>query len=215
MRFRAEVLIRDAMNRVPITILRPSIIVGDSRTGEIDPLEGPYALFQLMLNTQLELRVPVPGRGDQPCHFVPMDYVVEAGLTIADDARSAGKTFHLTDERPLSVRRVFELISGASERPATAPRLPRNLAALILHAPGLERVSPVPRAFLELLATDVVYDARNARELLAGTGIECPNVASYLKTVLARVRRDQESRSKPRRARRHPHFEEMKDPLDS
>jgi hypothetical protein len=168
-----------------------------------------------MLNTQLELRVPVPGRGDQPCHFVPIDYVVQAGLAIADDARSAGKTFHLTDERPLSVRRVFDLISGAAERPATAPRLPRNLAALILHAPGLERVSPVPRAFLELLATDVVYDARNARELLAGTGIECPNLASYLKTVLARVRRDQETRSKPRRTRRHPHFEEMDDPLDS
>jgi thioester reductase-like protein len=215
MRFRAEALIRDAMNRVPITILRPSIIVGDSTTGEIDPLEEPYSLFQLMLNTQLELRVPVPGRGDQPCHFVPINYVVEAGLAIADDARSAGKTFHLTDERPLSVRRVFELISGAAERPAATPRLSRNLAALILHAPGLERVSPVPRAFLELLAIDVAYDARNARELLAGTNIECPNVASYLKTVLARVRRDQESRSKPRRARRHPHFEEMEDPLDS
>jgi thioester reductase-like protein len=215
MRFRAEVLIRDAMQRVPITILRPSIIIGDSKTGEIDPLEAPYALFQLMLNPQLELRVPVPGHGDQFCHFVPIDYVVEAGLAIADDPRSAGKTFHLTDERPLSVQRVFDLISGTAERPAAPPRLPRNLlAALLLHAPGMERVSLVPKAFLELLASDVAFDARNTRELLAGTGIACPSVTSYLKMVLARVQRDQESRSKPHRARPHPHFEEMEDPLD-
>jgi nucleoside-diphosphate-sugar epimerase len=212
MRWRAEVLIRDGMNRVPITILRPTILVGDSKSGEIDRLEGPYGLFQLLLSSPLEL--PVPGRGEQPFPLVPIDYVLEAGLAIADDPRSAGRTFHLSDECPLSVRRVFELISEASDRPSTAPSLPRNLAALLLHAPRLERLSQVPRPFLELLACDVAYDARNTRELLAGTGIECPNLASYLKTILARVRREQLSLGKPRRARRHPHFEEMEDPLD-
>jgi hypothetical protein len=88
------------------------------------------------------------------------------------------------------------------------------LAALILHAPRLERLSQVPRPFLELLASDVAYDARNTRELLAGTGIECPNLTSYFKTILARVRREQLSPGKPKRPRRHPHFEEMEDPLD-
>ena len=215
MRFRAEQLIRDAMNRVPVTILRPAIIVGDSNSGEIDPLEGPYALFQLMLNPQLDMRIPVPGHGEQSCNFVPIDFVIEAGLTIANDARSAGRTFHLTDEHPLSMRRVFDLVAGTVERPATVPRLPRNLAALILHAPGMDRVAAVPKSFLELLAVDVLYDARNARELLAGTGINCPNLTSYLKTILARVQRDQEVRSKPRRPRRYPHFEEMDDPLDT
>ena len=215
MRFRAEVLIRDAMNRVPVTILRPSIIIGDSQTGEIDALEGPYALFQLMLNPQLELRVPVPGRGDQPCNFVPIDYVLEAGLSIADDPRSAGRTFHVIDEQPLSMHRVFGLISGAVERPATVPRLPRNLAALIMAAPGMDRVAQVPKSFLELLAVDVVYDARNARELLAGTHIACPNLTGYLKTILARVQRDQEARAKPQRVRRSPHLPEMDDPLDT
>jgi thioester reductase-like protein len=212
MRWRAEVLIRDGMNRVPITILRPTILVGDSKSGEIDRREAPYGLFQLLLTSPLEL--PVPGRGEQPFPLVPIDYVLEAGLAIADDPRSAGRTFHLSDERPLSVRRVFELISEASDRPSTAPSLPRNLAALLLHAPRLERLSLVPRPFLELLASDVAYDARNTRELLAGTGIECPNLTSYFKTILSRVRREQLSLGKPKRARRHPHFEEMEDPLD-
>jgi thioester reductase-like protein len=215
MRFRAEVLIRDAMNRTPITILRPSIVFGDSRTGDIDRHEAPHALLRLLLSSPIDSRNALPGRGDQPCHFVPVDYVVNAGLTIADDPRSAGRTFHLTDERPLSVARVFELIAEMSERPVTSPRLSRNLASLLLHAPGLERTGQVPKAFWDLLGMDVAYDARNTRELLAGRGIECPNLAGYLKLVLAHVRSEKEARGKPRRTRRYPHFEEMDDPLDS
>jgi thioester reductase-like protein len=215
MRFRAEVLIRDAMNRVPITILRPSIVLGDSKTGEIDPHEAPFALLQLLLSLPVESRNALPGRGDQPCHFVPIDYVVEAGLVIADDPRSAGRTFHLTDERPLSLAGVFDLVAELSDRPAATPRLSRNLASLLLHAPGVERAGQVPKAFWDLLATDVAYDARNTRELLAGSTIECPHLASYLKTILARVRSEQEARGKPRRARHHPHFEEMEDPRPS
>ena len=212
-RFRAELLIRDAMNRVPVTILRPTIIVGDSKTGELDRQEGPYALLQLIVNSPRELRLPIPGNGDQACHFVPIDYVIEAGLAIADSPQSVGRTFHIMDERPTSVMRVFEMLSEAAERPAAPPGFARNLAALLLHAPGLERLSQMPRGFLELLGTDVVYDARNAREILAGTGIECPTVTSYLKTMVTRVRREQDPSTRPRRVRRDPQNEELDDPL--
>jgi thioester reductase-like protein len=214
MRFRAELLIRDAMNRVPVTILRPTIIVADSKTGELDRQEAPYALLQLIVNSPREIRFPLPGRGDQPCHFVPIDYVIEAGLAIADSPNSVGRTFHITDERPTSVERVFELLSEAAERPNAPPSFTRNLAALLMNAPGLERLSQMPRSFLELLAQSVVYDARNTRELLAGTGIECPPVDSYLKTMVTRVKREQDPSSRPRRPRPNTRSEELDDPLD-
>src|SRR6478735_2814321 len=81
-RFRAEQMVRQAMERVPTTILRPSTIVGDSETGEIDRMEGPYLLILLMLSSPVDLRVPLPGRGDVPLHLVPIDYVVDAGYAI-------------------------------------------------------------------------------------------------------------------------------------
>jgi nucleoside-diphosphate-sugar epimerase len=214
MRYRAELLVRGMMTRVPTTILRPTIIVGDSKTGEMDKSEGPYALLQLITNSPREVPLPVPGRGDQPCPFVPIDYVIEAGLALADNAHSAGRTFHISDERPSSVGHVFDLIADAADRPPVGPSLTRNLAALLLHAPGLERISQVPRGFLELLASEVVYDARNSRELLAGTGIECPSVSTYLKTMVTRVRRDQEVSGRPSRARRPTAHDEQHDPLD-
>jgi hypothetical protein len=110
--------------------------------------------------------------------------------------------------------RVFELLSEGAERPTAPPSFTRNLAALLMNAPGLERLSQMPRSFLELLAQDVVYDARNTRELLAGTGIECPPVDSYIKTMVTRVKREQDPSSRPRRPRPNPRSEELDDPLD-
>jgi nucleoside-diphosphate-sugar epimerase len=75
-RFRAEGIVRGAMGRVPTTILRPSIVVGDATTGEIDRFDGPYLLVLLMLNAPMDLRIPLPGRGDIPLNVVPVDYVV-------------------------------------------------------------------------------------------------------------------------------------------
>lgn len=213
-RFRAELLMRDAMSMLPITVLRPSIIVGDSKTGEIDRMEGPYLLILLMLSSPVDLRVPLPGRGDQPLHLVPIDYVVEAGVAIARDSRSKGRTFHLVDEQPLTVRRVFELIAESAGRPRPVGSLPTNLANALLRAPGLERLSQIPRAFLEQLASEAVYDSRNTRELLAGTGIVCASAAGYLKGMVEHVRNEQAKRGKARKARKNPHFEEMEDPLD-
>ena len=152
------------MDHVPTTILRPSIIVGDSRTGEIDRMEGPYLLILLMLSSPVDLRVPLPGRGDVPLELGgPIDFVVDAGHAIANDPRSVGRTFHIVDETPPTARRVFELIAEATGRPGPVGSLPSQLATALLRTPGLERFSHIPRTFLEQLATEVIYDARNTR----------------------------------------------------
>jgi nucleoside-diphosphate-sugar epimerase len=192
-------MVRQAMDRVPTTILRPSTIVGDSRTGEIDRMEGPYLLILLMLSSPVDLRVPLPGRGDVPLHLVPIDYVVDAGYAIATDPRAVGRTFHIVDENPPTARRVFELIAEAAGRPGPVGSLPSQLATALLRTPGLERVSHIPRTFLEQLATEVSYDARNTRELLAGKNIECPKAAGYLPVMVNYVRTQQQKRAESKR----------------
>ncbi|MFW6067850.1 MAG: SDR family oxidoreductase [Myxococcota bacterium] len=198
-RFRAEKIVREAMDHVPTTILRPSIVIGDSRTGEIDRFDGPYLLVLLMLNAPPDLRIPLPGRGDTPLNVVPVDYVVEAGMRIVRDERSVGRTFHIVDPKPLSARRVFELIARATGRPVPRGTVPAQVAAAVLRAPGLERFAHVPRAFLEQLATEVVWDDRNTRELLEGSGIRCPALETYVDTVVRYVR-DQQAARRAKRA---------------
>lgn len=208
-RFEAEALVQRAATQVPTTILRPSIIVGDSVSGEIDRLEGPYLLVLLMLNAPMDLRVPLPGRGDIPLNLVPIDFVVDAGYAIARDRRSLGKTFHLVDPEPVTARRVFELIARAAGRPVPRGFLPTNLATALLRTPGLERFAHVPRAFLEQLATEVVYDDRNAREILDELELRCPRFDSYVEVMVDYVRRQQTLRRREERE----DTQEIEDPL--
>ena len=200
-RFRAERLVRNAASHVKTTILRPSTIVGDSVTGEIDRFEGPYLLVMLMLSSPVDLRMPMPGRGDIPLNLVPIDYVVDAAHAIVSDPRSIGRTFHIVDPDPLTARRVFEMIAKAAGRPVPRGFVPTNIATTLLRTPGLERFAHVPRAFLEQLATEVVYDDRNARELLAGRNIECPSFESYVDVLVRYVREQQAKRREGAEAR--------------
>jgi thioester reductase-like protein len=70
-RARAEKVVRGAMDRLPVTILRPSTIVGNSVTGEVDRFDGPYLLILLVVTTPPDLALPMPGRGDEPLNLVP------------------------------------------------------------------------------------------------------------------------------------------------
>ena len=185
---------RRHLDRIPTTILRPSIIVGDSLTGEIDRMEGPYLLVLLMLNAPLDLRMPLPGRGDVPLNLVPVDFVVDAGYAISKDRRSLGKTYHLVDPEPFTAKRVFELIAETAGRPIPRGFVPANLATALLRTPGLERFAHVPRAFLEQLATEVVYDDRNAREILSEHDLRCPPFDAYVHVMVEYVRQQQAMR---------------------
>ncbi len=208
-RWHAERLVRAASSSLPVTILRPSILVGDSTTGEIDRFEGPYLLVVLMLSTPVDLRVPLPGSGDVALNVVPIDYVVEAGSAIARDPRSIGRTFHLVDPKPATAREVFELIAHSAGRPSPRGSVPTNLATALLRTPGLERFANVPRAFLEQLATEVSYDDRGAREILGSGGPTCPRFATYVDVMVDFVRRQQTER----RAKEVPVEVEQEDPL--
>ncbi|MBO6936335.1 MAG: SDR family oxidoreductase [Deltaproteobacteria bacterium] len=186
-RMRAERMVREVRSTVPTTILRPSLVVGDSQTGEIDRLDGPYLLVLLMLNAPADLRVPLAGRGSVPLNLVPIDYVVEAGLHIASQEASLGRTFHLVDPAPPTTREVFERIAAILGKAAPRGTVPTRLATTLMRTPGLERYANVPRTFLEQLGTEVTYDDRNARALLEGSGIMCPKFEDYAETLISYV----------------------------
>ena len=186
-RMRAERMVREVAGSVPTTILRPSLVVGDSKTGEIDRFDGPYLLVLLMLNAPADLRIPMAGRGSVPLNLVPIDYVVDAGLYIAAREESLGRTFHLVDPAPPTAQAFFEKVATLLGKAQPRGHVPTRLATTLMKTPGLERFANVPRTFLEQLATQVVYDDSNARELLLGSGIMCPKFEDYAETMIRYV----------------------------
>ena len=207
---RAERLARSALPELPIVVLRPTWIVGDSTTGEIERFDGPYLLVLLLVTSPQDLPVPLPTRGDALLHLVPIDYVVRAAHFIGRHPKAIGRTFHLADPRPLTVRRVFELVAASGGKRLPGGFIPTRVTKALLSAPGLGLLAKSPRAFVDMLATPVRYDTRNSAELLHDSGIVCPPFESYVDTLVAHVRgRVQERRVQSRADR----FDEVEDAL--
>lgn len=183
-KFEAERLVRAAMQKLPITVLRPGIIVGDSRTGEIDKLDGPYYLITLIATNASGLRLPLLGRGESPLHLVPIDYVIEAAWQIARREDAAGKTFHIVDPAPLRAREVFDLVAEYANTEKPRGHIPRPLARAVLKTPGLSRLGRGPLAFVDVLDHPVHYDQTNTARALAGTRVVCPTLADYLPVLV-------------------------------
>jgi thioester reductase-like protein len=185
---RAEELVRRAMGDVPATIYRPAIVVGDSRTGEIDRFEGPYYLAILLVTSPLAVPLPLPGDGGAPLNVVPVDFVVEAALAIARDPASVGRTVHVVDPAPHSARRVYEMIAERAHRRMPRVSLPHKVVDAVLSLPVLERFSRQQRAAIESVNQLAFYNPRNLLELLDGTGVRCPPITSYLDRLIDFVR---------------------------
>lgn len=188
--YRAEQMLRESGDELPIVILRPAVMVGDSMTGETEDLGGLYLLIRFLLSAPEDYRIPTPSRTGVRISTVPVDYAVRAALKIAEDERAIGRTFHIVDPKPVTVHHALRLFAEATGRPAPREHDPLNLATALMRAPGMQRFTNTTRAFLDQLRTDVIYDDRNTREVLAGTGVSCPDLGSYVDVMVARAQQD-------------------------
>jgi thioester reductase-like protein len=183
-KYQAEQLVQRAGASLPVTVLRPSLVIGDSRTGVIDRFEGPYALAMALVNAPVAMPLPLPDDPQAPLNVVPIDFVVDAALVIGLHPGAAGRTVHLVDPEPLAARAVYELIARRlGRRLATVPIPHRALAALrslpVLHRFGRRTAQAFD--YVDHLAR---YDTRNLQSLLEGSGVRCPPITGYLDRLI-------------------------------
>jgi thioester reductase-like protein len=208
-KMRGEKLVRAAMKDLPCTVVRPSIVVGSSETGEIDRFDGVYALAIVVVTSPVSVPVPLPGPGTAPLNLVPVDFVTKAVAQLALDPRAAGGTFHIVDPSPLSARHVYELIAKrAGRKVPRSSSIVNGFAARLLKLPFIDRMSA--RRLPQLYAFDrfVVYNCAGTLSLLDGTGVACPRFDTYVDKLMGFV---SESIKKERSSRRT----RSADPLDA
>jgi NAD(P)-dependent dehydrogenase (short-subunit alcohol dehydrogenase family) len=182
--------------KVPWTVYRPAMVVGDSRTGEMDKIDGPYYFFKLIqrIRQLLPPWMPAVGLEGGRVNIVPVDYVVDALDHISHKPDINKRCFHLVDPVGYRVGDVLDLFSRA----AHAPKM--NLfinAALLGFIPksvkkGLMAVAPVrrirnaimkdlglPEDILAFINYPTRFDSRESEAALKGTGIVVPNLRDY------------------------------------
>ncbi len=192
-KFDAEKLVRTKAT-VAWRVYRPAIIVGHSRTGEIDKVDGPYYLFETirrLANLPSSLRIVAPGLGDT--NVVPVDYVADAMYHLMHEPGLDGRAFHLANPVPQPVTAVFNAFAKAAGAPRLVPVLPRVslgptglIAGLLTRVPGAHLTRDIvldqlgiPPEVLPHVAFHGVFDTRLTQEALAGSGVEVPYLKAY------------------------------------
>jgi thioester reductase-like protein len=180
-KFQAEVWVQRYMSEVPTTIMRPAIVVGDSRTGETQKFDGPYYILRAVAEAHRRGRaLPQFGRADAPFNVVPVDYVVEALAAAATDDASSGQTFHLVDPEPLSARELAGTLSHEYAGRPLQGRVPPQLVEAFLRSRLIrDRLGGTPRESIEYLNHPVVFDARRTLAALEPHGLRPPRFADY------------------------------------
>ncbi|GAB3445902.1 SDR family oxidoreductase [Massilia solisilvae] len=186
--------------KVPWRVYRPGLVVGDSRTGETDKIDGPYYFFKLIQRVRALLPpwMPVVGIEGGRINIVPVDFVVQAMLHIAHQSGLDGKAFHLTDPAPRRVGDALNVFARAAHAPQMGLRVNTALLALLPEwlRKGLASLSPVKRAhdaimqdlglpdgITQLLNWPTRFDNRQAQAALAGSSIACPPLEQYANAV--------------------------------
>ncbi|OXM63888.1 SDR family oxidoreductase [Amycolatopsis vastitatis] len=195
-KFQAEKLVRE--QALPYRVYRPSAVVGDSRTGEMDKIDGPYYFLPALSRlAALPRRLPLAAPGLGATNLVPVDYVVEAMEHLMHRDAPSGTTYHLAAAHPQSLNSVYNAFARAAGAPsirATLPGAVRRVGAGLAHAaaksvdrlPGgratraavLEELG-IPLAVLPHLTMDVDFDTARTRTALFGSGIELPELRDY------------------------------------
>jgi thioester reductase-like protein len=188
-KFEAEGLVARASSRIPVTVLRPSIVVGERASGwtaSFNVLYWPLRAFARGTYAAL------PARRNAPVDVVPVDYVADAIFLLAQAREAEGTTFHLTAGAQAStVGELVELATAYFKRPS--PRLIEPAVYKSVVHPLLVRASRDERylralarseVFFPYFATKVLYDDRRSRVALCATGLRPPPLRDYFDRLM-------------------------------
>jgi thioester reductase-like protein/NADP-dependent 3-hydroxy acid dehydrogenase YdfG len=186
-KFEAELLVRSTPG-LRYRIYRPAVVVGDSRTGEMDKVDGPYYFFGVLAKLAVlprltPIMLPDTGR----TNIVPVDYVVDAVVALLHTDGRDGQTFHLTAPKTIGLRGIYRGVAAAAGLPPLRGSLPRSVATPLLKVRGRPKVwrnmvatqLGIPGEVLDVVDLAPTFTSDQTQHALHGTGIAVPEFGSY------------------------------------
>jgi NAD(P)-dependent dehydrogenase (short-subunit alcohol dehydrogenase family) len=177
-------------------VYRPAIVVGHSKTGEMDKIDGPYYFFKAIqkVRSTLPQWFPLVGIEWGNTNIVPVDYVAAAMDHIAHQDGLDGQAFHLVNPKPQKAGDVMNAFARAGHAPQFAMRidkqitdmLPKGVMHFVMQVPSVKGIKNqfladfgIPASVMEYTGLTATFDARDTQRALKDSGIEIPPLESY------------------------------------
>jgi len=183
--------------KLPWTVYRPAMVVGDSRTGEMDKIDGPYYFFKLIQRMRQFLPPWMPSVGLEGgrVNIVPVDFVVAALDHISHLKTNLNrKCYHLVDPVGYRVGDVLDIFTRAAHAPkmnlfvnaALFSFIPRSVTKALMAIAPVRRLRRavlkdlgLPDDIMTFVNYPTRFDRRETDKALEGSGIACPNLHDY------------------------------------
>ena len=194
-KFESEKLVRERVQG-RWRVYRPSLVVGNSQTGEMDKIDGPYYFFKAIqkLRHALPEWFPLVSLEFGRTNLVPVDYVAAAVDHIAHQEGLDGQAFHIVDAKPPKSGDVLNTFANAAHAPHAVMRLdkrmtdmlPKGVLSYAMKIPALQGIKRsfladlgIPEEAIQNAELRTRFDARDTQRALAGSGIELPKLETY------------------------------------
>jgi short-subunit dehydrogenase len=194
-KFESEKIAR-TQTKVPWRIYRPSIVVGNSETGEMDKIDGPYYFFTAikMARHYLPGWFPLIGPELGYTNIVPVDFVASSMDHIAHQPGLDGQAFHLMNPKSQRSGEVMNIIATAAHAPQLSVRidskllksLPKGTIGMLMQLPAAKGVRKailadfgIPDEVISHIGLTAEFDTRDTERALKGSGITVPPLESY------------------------------------
>ncbi len=186
-KYLAELEVDELKASLPVTIHRPAVVCGDSKTGETAKYDGVYYLINYLRMQPDLLSLANIGNREVRLNVVPVDFVIEAITALAKDDRAIGQTVQLADPNPLTTYDLFETISKSLAGRGSRLQVPPPIVRSTLGLPFSQVVTGMPRAGVPYFFINQTYDTHCAQALLEPHGVRCPAFPSYVDTLIGYV----------------------------
>ncbi|SFS64878.1 SDR family oxidoreductase [Marininema halotolerans] len=180
-KFEAEKRVA-AMKGVPTTIIRPGVVVGDSKTGETIKFDGPYFMLRFLDHFSFG-PVPYIGKGDEPLDVVPIDFIIRATIYLAKSEQGIG-TFHLTGGATYPSQEIYKIFSRELLGKEPSFYCPLGIAQTLLKIGPLRRYLGLDPEAVAYVYHPSVYDSTQASNVLKDGGIHCPDLIEYIPNMV-------------------------------
>lgn len=189
-KYFAELEVERLRPNVPLTIFRPSVVVGDSRTGETAKYDGIYFLIHYLRWAPGLLRLVNVGNDKVRLNLVPVDFVADAIAALSVDEAAVGKTVAIADPAALTTAELFNSIARELSGKTSVIAPPPALTEWSLQLPFSPALTGLPHAAVPYFFLSQTYDTAVGRDLLAKHGIQCPGFRDYVGNLLDFVQKN-------------------------
>lgn len=195
-KYEAERLVAELNKSVPITIIRPGVVKGNSITGKTIKFDGLYFMLNLLDRLRFLPIIPYFGEGSAEGNFVPSDYVLQATSYLAIAKVGEGKTYHLTDPSPYTMRELQQILSEAYLGKSPKGSLPMAFAKRSLSNSAIRKWLHVEKEVLDYFTIHASYDNSQVTADLIGTGIVCPDLKDTVPSMISFYRKYRHDKQK-------------------